>query len=193
LKDFFDARSIGVTHIVGPMIESAYALKKYLSSAKTAFQGEEFDSVKFLVNIETITAAESIEDILSRYPLDGLSGIVIGRVDLTGSMGLTRENVNDDNLFVVGGGVSKETIPFLRRFAPGSIARYETRKVIFGCPAALEDGYDKGILKAVGFELMWLKNKRDFYGQIYKEDMTRIEMLEKRYKGLIEEAGGQVE
>lgn len=209
LKDFFDARSIGVTHIVGPMIESAYALKKYLSSAKTAFQGEEFDSVKFLVNIETITACENIEDILNRYAIDGLAGIVLGRVDLTGSMGLTRENVNDDNIFdicnrvvtlarakgleiVVGGGVSKETIPFLRRFTTGSIARYETRKVIFGCPAALESGYDKGILKAVGFELMWLKNKRDFYGQIYKEDMTRIEMLEKRYKKLIEEAGGKV-
>jgi hypothetical protein len=91
---------------------------------------------------------------------------------------------------VVGGGVSKETIPFLKRFPAGAIARYETRKVIFGCPAALQDGYDVGILKAVGFELMWLKNKRSFYGLIFKEDEIRIEMLEKRYKRLIEEAGG---
>ena len=207
LKDFYDARAIGVTCIVGPMIESAYALKKYLASARIAYPKDEVDSVKFLVNIETITACNNIDELLNKYDITGLSGIVIGRVDLTGSLGLVRENVNDQQIFeiaskvvaaarakglevVVGGGVSKETIPFLKRFPAGSIARYETRKVIFGCPAALQDGYDVGILKAVGFELMWLKNKRSFYGLIFKEDEIRIEMLEKRYKRLIEEAGG---
>ena len=56
LKDFYDARAIGVTHIVGPMIESAYALKKFLASARISYPKDEFDSIKFLVNIETITA-----------------------------------------------------------------------------------------------------------------------------------------
>ena len=37
---------------------------------------------------------------------------------------------------------------------------------------------------------MWLKNKRDFYGMIYAEDAQRIQMLEARYKKLIEDAGG---
>lgn len=53
-----------------------------------------------------------------------------------------------------------------------------------------EQNYKDGILKAVGFELMWLKNKRDFYQNIYKEDLARIEMLQSRYDKLIEEAGG---
>ena len=65
--------------------------------------------------------------------------------------------------------------------------------MIFGCPAALNDNAETGILKAVGFELMWLKNKRDFYGSIYEEDRTRIEMLEARYARLIEKAGGMLE
>lgn len=210
LKDFYDARAIGVTHIVGPMIESAYALKKYLASAKVAFAKDEFDTVEFLVNIETITACENIEEILGKYDISGLAGIVFGRVDLTGSLGLTREDVNSDKIrgiaervfqaaqakgldIVVGGGVSKETIPFLRQFPRGTVQRYETRKVIFECPAALDGRYEEGILKAVGFELMWLKNKRDFYGQIFHEDGNRIEMLEKRYRRLIEEAGGKYE
>lgn len=209
LKDFYDARSIGVTHIVGPMIESAYALKKYLGSAKTAYGTDEFSSVDFLVNIETITACDNIDEILNKYDITGLAGIVFGRVDLTGSLGLTREDVNSDQIFkiaekvftaaqkkgleiVVGGGVSKETIPFLNRFPTGTFVRYETRKVIFECPGALSGRYAEGILKAVGFELMWLKNKRDFYGQIYQEDAKRIEMLEYRYKKLIEEAGGRL-
>lgn len=209
LKDFYDARAIGVTHIVGPMIESAYALKKFLASAKSAYPKDEIDSVKLLINIETITACDSIQEILNKYDIDGLSGIVIGRVDLTGSLGLSRENVNSEQIFaiasrviaearskrldvVVGGGVSKETIPFLLRFPKNSITRFETRKVIFSCPAAMADGYDVGILKAVGFELMWLKNKRNFYGMIFEEDKLRIEMLERRYKKLIVEAGGAV-
>lgn len=209
LKDFYDARAIGVTHIVGPMIESAYALKKYLDSAKIAYPNDEIDSVQFLVNIETITACSSIEEILNKFDITGLAGIVIGRVDLTNSLGLARENVNDEQIFeissrviasarakhldvVVGGGVSKETIPFLQRFPEGSIARYETRKVIFTCPDAMIGSYDAGILKAVGFELMWLKNKRNFYGMIFKEDEIRIEMLERRYKKLIVDAGGRV-
>ena len=65
LKDFYDARSIGVTHIVGPMIESAYALKKYLTSARTAYNKDEYDTVDFLVNIETITACNNIDEILA--------------------------------------------------------------------------------------------------------------------------------
>jgi len=210
LKDLYDARSIGVTRIVGPMIESPYALKKFLISAHTAFPNEEFESVDFLINIETIVACNAIHDIICTYDITGLAGIVFGRVDLTGSLGLTREDVNSDRIFNiaekvfaeakskklavgVGGGVSKESVPFLKRFSPNIVDYYETRKAIFKCPEALSGEYEKGILKAVGFELMWLKNKRNFYGIIFDEDTQRIEMLEKRYKRLIEEAGGQSE
>jgi peroxiredoxin family protein len=210
LKDMYDARAIGVTHIVAPMVESPYALKKYLQSVKSAFPEEELNEVKYLINVETIQACKNFNEMLDIENISLLSGIVLGRVDLTGSLGLTREDVNSERIYniardvlakakehslecVVGGGVSKETVPFLKRFPAGTIDRYETRKVIFGCPAALEGPYDKGILKAVGFELMWLKNKRNFYGLIFHEDAQRIEMLEHRYKKLIEEAGGMYE
>jgi hypothetical protein len=94
---------------------------------------------------------------------------------------------------VIGGGVSAASLPFLKRLPEGSLDRYETRKVIFQCPGAFDANAEKGILKAVGFELMWLKNKRDFYGMIYEEDKHRLTMLQSRYDKLIQEAGGKTE
>jgi 4-hydroxy-2-oxoheptanedioate aldolase len=208
IKDMFDARSIGVTRIVAPMIESQYALKKYLQATHLVFPPDEWGSVSFLINIETISAVKVFDKMLELPEIAELKGVVLGRVDMTGSMGLSRENINDEAVFnianevftkarqakmecVIGGGVSAFSLPFFRRLpAFATLDFYETRKVIFKCPEAMSENADKGILKAVGFELMWLKNKRDFYKQIFEEDLVRIEMLEKRYEKLIRDAGG---
>lgn len=209
LKDMYDSRSIGVTRIVGPMIETPYALKKFLACANLAFPEDERGDVDFLINVETISTVKNFEDMLKLPNISELKGIVIGRVDMTGSLGLTREHINSDEIgsickdvlakakafngmeCVIGGGVSAESLPFFDKHTHGNLDKFETRKVLFDAKkATLSNGGDKGILKAVGFELMWLKNKRNFYGMIYKEDETRIEMLQKRYDKLIEQAGG---
>jgi len=210
LLDMYNARAIGVAHVVGPMVETPYALHKFLGAVRLAFPPEERDQVDFLVNIETIDAVRNFSRMLELPEIGELDGVVLGRVDLTGSLGKDREYVNSPEILeiahdvfskakargmecVIGGGVSKESVPFVRQLGLGMVDRYETRKVIFGCPGALEPGYDKGILKAVGFELMWLKNKRDYYGLIFEEDKQRIQMLQARYEKLIKEAGGRVE
>ena len=213
LKDMYDSRSIGVTRIVGPMIETPYALKKFLSCANLAFPEDERNEVDFLINVETISTVNNLDEMLKLPNINELKGIVVGRVDLTGSMNLTRNDINTDRIriicdevlnkakkarpgieCVVGGGVSADTLPFFDAMTPGILDKYETRKVLFdGQKATKKNGADKGILKAVGFELMWLKNKRNFYGIIYKEDENRIDMLEQRYDKLIAQAGGKYE
>jgi hypothetical protein len=210
IKDLYDSRVIGVSRIIAPMVESPYALKKFLSATKLAFPEDERNEVSFLINVETIDAYKNIDRILSIENINELSGIVLGRVDMTGSMGLSREDINSPQIFdmakilfskakqkslecVIGGGVGKEALPFFRDLPEGLLDRYETRKLIFKCPEALDNDAENGILKAVGFELMWLKNKRDFYGMIFDEDKHRIDMLESRYHNLIKEAGGMFE
>lgn len=210
LRDMYECRVIGVDRIVAPMVESAYALKKYLAATKLAFPPEERDDISFLINVETIDAVRAFDQMMESEDIRSLNGIVLGRVDLTGSMGMHRDDINSPQILkiahevfqkakkkslecVVGGGVSAHSLPFFRELTADLLDRYETRKVVFGCPGALKEGADKGILKAVGFELLWLKNKRDYYALISSEDEQRIAMLETRYRKLIEEAGGKYE
>lgn len=210
IRDMYEARILGVDRVVAPMVETAYALKKYLKAVELVFPPEELEHIDISVNIETIIGCRNFDEMLQLPEIKTLNGVVMGRVDLTGSMGLGRDDINTDQVYditstlfdkakakglecAVGGGVGKEALPFFRKLKAGTIDRYETRKIIFQCPGALNDDPEKGILKAVGFELLWLKNKRDFYGRIFDEDKQRIVMLESRYKKLIEEAGGKYE
>lgn len=208
LKDMYEARTIGVNAIVAPMIESSYALKKYIQSTKLAFSEDERNDIAFLINIETITGFNNLDAIMKISEAKDLAGIVLGRTDMTGSMGLTKKDINSDKIFnmanvlatkmqaygkkfIIGGGVSANSLPFFKNLPTDSLSKFETRKIIFDAKKALADkNADKGILKAVGFELMWLKNKRDFYGIIHNEDAQRLAILESVYKKPIEEVYG---
>lgn len=208
IKDIYEARGIGVTKIIAPMIESGYALSKYIKATKTIFNTDERKDIKFLINIETKHAYNNIDEILDNSNIEELDGVVIGRVDMSGSLGLGRDDINCDRVYsiaedtfkkakqkglicVIGGGIAAEAIPFIKKLVEQDLLDYiETRKVLFKCPEVLNKKPEIGILKAVGFELLWLKNKRNYYGAIFAEDNQRIEMLEKRYKKMIDNVGG---
>jgi hypothetical protein len=207
VKDMFEAISLGTEHLVAPMVETPYALQKYLRAVRLVFSPEQREDMDFLINLETITACRNFEAMLEIPEIDQLSGVVLGRVDLTGSMGLDRDSVNSDEVaricheaarlankrgmtVVVGGGVSYHSQPFFRSFPAGHLDRFETRKVVFACPGALENT-EEAFLKAVEFELLWLRNKKNYYGAIHREDDVRLEMMEKRYRDAIDRVSGQ--
>lgn len=210
VRDMYECRVIGVERVVAPMVESPYALKKFIAAIKLAFPEEERNRILFAANIETITACELTDEMLKAENIETIGGIVVGRGDLSCSIGLTRDDINCEKVFklsetvlqkaksknletVIGGGVSADSLPFFEKLSPGLLDKFETRKVIFDFSSYEHEKAREGILKAVGFELLWLKNKRDYYGLIANEDEVRIRTLESRYKNSIESVGGSIE
>ena len=142
IKDMYDARTIGVNTIIAPMIETPYALKKYVKAFQFVFPEEERNEMKFLSNIETKTGLEKLDEMMKIEEFPYIGGIVLGRVDMTGSLGLTREDINSDKIFeiakilsekmqtvkkdfVIGGGVSAHSLPFFKKLP--YLSRFETR------------------------------------------------------------------
>ncbi len=196
--DIYQAANIGVRRMVAPMIETPYALKKYHGAIVKTFSDEERSDMDFLFNLETITSCQNFAAMLEIPEMEGLDGIVIGRTDLTGSLGLSKGEVDNAQLLeicldmaakaksrgktvVIGGNVSVKSMPFFKSFPKGHIDRFETRKVIFECPHAL-DNTAEAFLKALEFELLWLKNKSSYHERISREDGSRVAAMEERYQ-----------
>ena len=200
IRDLLESKQIGVNYVVAPMVETPYALTKYVAAKNQTFNDDEQEDCDFLFNIETYTSFENrVEMAKIASAKGGVQGMVFGRVDYSGSIDLGREGINDDRVtndviavaevckasrldLVVGGGVSADSIACLRKIRAVHLTRFETRKVVFGAAALDNDSIEAGLLNAVHFELLWLMNKRDYYGSIEREDAKRIEMLDARWK-----------
>lgn len=194
------ARQIGVDEIVAPMVENAYSLSKFLDAIKKHVPEDEKEDVVIAVNVETINAFNDIDNILKIGKENGLESVTVGRVDLVGSMGLGRKDINSDRIFeitksicqkakavgmrtVIGGGIEKASYFFIEKlFSHNLLDRFETRKIIFNANVAIY-AFDEAVLTAHRFELLWLENKQNFYNSILAEDASRIPMLKKRVEG----------
>lgn len=200
VSDLYKTKLLGAEYIIAPMVETSYALQKYIDAKNKVFNQEERQDVRFLFNLETITAYHNLDSIIDVAKIkDGADGIVFGRVDFVGSMGFSREKISSGEIsshitkvaskcaenkldFVIGGAVSNETINSVIEANKIYLSRFETRKIIFDYKALKMDekNLNKALELAVKFELLWLENKQNYYMNIANEDLQRIKMLKSR-------------
>ena len=200
VTDLFEAQKIGVEGIVAPMIESAYAMKKYIGIIEKYLTKDERESMRIIAMIETVQGYKNADAILSVDQTSIIKAISLGRVDMSGSLDLKRDEVNSEKIYkiaddifseakkkglntLMGGGIAKEAIPFIKKLVMKKLLdRFETRKIVFSADIATGtvSHMEDGIIKANLFELFWLQNKKKYYTNIYLEDDTRIEMLMSR-------------
>lgn len=193
VRDLDQCRMLGASGIMAPMIESPFAMQKFVGAAKKVY-GDNVKDIEWIINAETKTCHSNLDEILEKGK-DFLNTVSIGRVDLSSSMGLTREFINGDDVFVAtqdiakrsreygyqvnfGGGISFDAIPFIQKMYPLN-DRFETRKVVFKATND-ERKLREGILKAMEFETLYLKNKCAYYDRMAREDQERLKMMAER-------------
>ncbi len=199
VTDIYNGIILGVNGLVAPMVETPYAVSKYLSVIQNMIQPDNQEAIEFAINIETITALKNINEMMALDAINVLSSITFGRSDFIQSMGKSKSEVDSRIVFeyvkkvakiakekklkfAMGGNITKQSIGFIKElYLEDLIDKYETRKVVFDS-SFIEKKPEEGIELALKFELLWLKSKRRFYSKIREEDEHRIIDLEKRIK-----------
>ena len=199
ITDIYNAITLGVSGIIAPMAETKFAVSKFVNAVDTFVAEDNREDIEFAFNVETITSYNNIDDILSLDNINLLSGVTVGRVDFTASMGKDRNFADSDEMLEyctkifqksrakglkcgLGGAISTNSANFIKSLVSQNLVdKYETRKIVYDKDAI--HNISEGILAGVEFELLWLKSKRRYYNRIKIEDEKRIEMLEKRLGG----------
>lgn len=180
-----------IDSIVAPMIESEFALQKFLGSINKSTQ-------KHYVNIETKNAIYNLDSIVSNPEAKKLFGFVVGRGDLVNSYGLERSIIDTPYInevvksalisikkhnfeTIIGGGLTKYSGDFVREmYYDGLLNKIETRNVVIKLGDNNIEMIDNIISQCVLFEIMWHEynlDKTNLEGSKYTE---RINTLKKR-------------
>ena len=198
-NDIFFCKKIGVDSIVAPMVESEYALKKFIQCAG------KHKSTALLINLETNLSLKNLNKIIGSKSFEYLNGIVIGRSDLAGSLNLSKDKVNSKLIFnkvqkafrkvkknnkkmiiKMGGSITSKSYQFINKlFSERLLNKIETRNVEINLSQKTLNNLQNIIPEIFQFEIEWLKfkvnmreNKQNKF--IIKDYLNRIKEMEKR-------------
>lgn len=187
-RDTKFAGEIGIKKLVVPMIESPYALEKFIQVVEEVYPDNKFPEI--YANIETVNGATFLDEIIQNENCQRTSGIIFGRTDMCGSLGLTSKDVDNDEVYqyalsisnqveksgkplYIGGRVSPHSISFLKNLP--YLNGFETKKILFNSKILKTDLATDAILTALRFELLWLQSKTQT-----QRDLKRIEIIKQR-------------
>jgi len=189
-RDIMDCIDLCADTIVSPMIESGFALTKFIKSTEVCkYTGSKG------VNVETIQGYENRKAILEA---GGLDFVTFGRVDFVSSIGKNRDFVEDEQICnmvrtvyqdarhnnlkcYLGGAIGVNTKKIISELKEEHLIDcFETRYIIFDVSMVDMDNYDKIIYEANEFELVWMKYIKGRYETHANKDSTRINMIQSR-------------
>ncbi len=192
VHDIDQCKLLGATGVMAPMIETPFAMEKF-RGAVTKLYGPS-PEVERIINAETQPCLANFDDILTAGA-GFLTGVTVGRSDLSASMGIPRSEIEGEAVLAAtaefckkagergltanfGGNIGLESVPFIRALGT-NIDRFETRKVIL---RTRDDaaGLRAAIACALEFELMYLHFKSEYYRSMAEEDSVRIRRLERQ-------------
>lgn len=188
-SDINFCKNINTNGIVAPMVESKFALQKFTESVI------HLKNISFYINIESKTAYKNLNTILDSPASKMLSGVVIGRSDLTKSYGYGKDSVdslqmhdivydilkkckNYNILTLMGGNISSKSGNFIKKMYKEKLLDYiETRNVIIGLNDINIKNISPIIKSSLLFESEWLQYKANYYNEIGKEYTDRSNLI----------------
>ena len=190
VHDMQQCKLLGATGVMAPMIETPFAMSKFVGAAKRVY-GDDTNFVEWIINAETKTCLANYKEILESGK-GFLNAVTVGRSDLSASMGIERKDIEGEPVYNAtrellkmsrakgittnfGGNIGIESVPFIARMSDVA-DRFETRKVVITMDNNVEH-LKKAIHKALDFELLWLLNKKNYYARLSTEDDARIERM----------------
>lgn len=181
--------NIGADKIVAPMVETSFALSKFIESVT------DINGIKFYINIESHHAQKNIIDILESPSSKLLSGIVLGRSDMIKSYGFSKDNVDGymmneiaEKVFkeakkygfntIMGGNISSKSSTIIKKlYEENLLESIETRNVIIKLNNKNINNIASIIKSSLIFESKWLQYKANYYNKIGKEYTDRSNLI----------------
>jgi hypothetical protein len=194
IRDIKDANKLNAQKIIAPMIESDFALEKYIKSAEIFYHVPDGE---IGINIESVSGYNNLNRILSSKYCEKLDSITIGRGDLVESLSLNRNNGSVDsgqileicqailsgarkcNLHTyIGGAMTKNSEHFCLSLINDNLLDYfETRNTIFSKDALKYYSFSDLIEASKTLEYSFLLKKQKYYSSLANQDITRINKI----------------
>jgi len=195
VSDINNCLLLDVNGIVAPMVESEFALQKFVEAVITNVDVDTREKMNFYINVESKTAYENLDKILSSPSSKLLTGVVVGRSDLTKSFGYGKQDVTSNEMCnivtdilkqckdygfktLMGGNIGSSSIEFIKKlYNKNLLNNIETRNVIIDLNKADINDLDNLIKNSLFFESSWLNYKAEYYNKIGTEYIERSKTI----------------
>ena len=190
-RDIIDCIDLNCDSIVAPMIESKFALEKFLKS----LDAYKYNKKKGF-NLETIRSYDNLDELSILF--NKIDFVTVGRVDFVGSLDKDRDFVDTDEMYTMvenvfkkarehntmcymGGAISIKSKSFIKKLINKNLLdKFETRYIIYDVKKIDMNNFEKLLYWGNVFEVEWLKYINERYMHHANKDVKRIKMIEER-------------